>query len=163
MYQQTDVPCRQRLAADDFRVIYLGCDLQLALFSFAPAFFREQQAADAEREAARQRRFGSSHGAAFHRAGDHGAAGRRRKRDFLGYYQTLGIDTASADEEAFSADAIKSAFMKMAMELHPDKNLEADEVTKRRHADRFLRAQRAYETLRDPEKRKAYDRGQLVH
>lgn len=58
---------------------------------------------------------------------------------------------------------VKAAFKKLALEIHPDKNMEQDEAARRRLQDRFQRAQRAYETLKDPEKRKAYDRGQLMH
>jgi DnaJ-class molecular chaperone len=49
-----------------------------------------------------------------------------------------------------------------ALKLHPDKHVHADEATQRRNAERFRRLQLAYETLRDTEKRRAYDRGQLV-
>jgi curved DNA-binding protein CbpA len=44
----------------------------------------------------------------------------------------------------------------------PDKHVHADEATQRRSAERFRRLQLAYETLRDTEKRRAYNRGQLV-
>ena len=59
-------------------------------------------------------------------------------------------------------EAVKAAFVRTALELHPDRHVGADEPTRRRMADKFARAQRAYETLKDAERRKLYDRGQLV-
>jgi DnaJ-class molecular chaperone len=63
---------------------------------------------------------------------------------------------------AITSDAIKLHYKAAALKLHPDKHVHADEATQRRSAERFRRLQLAYETLRDNEKRRAYDRGQLV-
>jgi DnaJ-class molecular chaperone len=63
---------------------------------------------------------------------------------------------------AITSDAIKLHYKAAALKLHPDKHVHADEATQRRSAERFRRLQLAYETLRDTEKRRAYDRGQLV-
>lgn len=58
------------------------------------------------------------------------------------YYETLGISkTASADE-------IKTAFRRLAIEHHPDRG--GDEA-------KFKEINEAYEVLKDPEKRKRYD------
>ncbi|KXK26937.1 MAG: Curved DNA-binding protein [candidate division WS6 bacterium OLB20] len=65
------------------------------------------------------------------------------KRD---YYNILGIDK-SADKKQ-----IKSAYRKMAKELHPDRNKAADAEEK------FKEVQEAYEVLSDDQKRAAYDR-----
>ncbi len=63
------------------------------------------------------------------------------------YYETLGV-TRSADEKE-----LKSAFRKLAMQFHPDKNPgDADAE------HRFKEIGEAYETLKDPQKRAAYDR-----
>ncbi len=63
------------------------------------------------------------------------------------YYETLGV-ARSADEKE-----LKSAFRKLAMQFHPDKNPgDADAE------HRFKEIGEAYETLKDPQKRAAYDR-----
>ena len=69
------------------------------------------------------------------------------KRD---YYEVLGV-SKNADEKQ-----IKSAYRKLAMANHPDRNPD-DEAA----AERFREASEAYEVLKDGEKRAAYD--QLGH
>ena len=69
------------------------------------------------------------------------------KRD---YYDVLGV-SKTADEKQ-----IKSAYRKLAMANHPDRNPD-DEAA----AERFREASEAYEILKDQEKRAAYD--QLGH
>ena len=65
------------------------------------------------------------------------------KRD---YYEVLGVaKTASADE-------IKSAYRKLAMKYHPDRN-PGDDSAKAK----FQEASEAYEVLSNPEKRQRYD------
>jgi molecular chaperone DnaJ len=63
------------------------------------------------------------------------------------FYETLGV-AKTADEKE-----LKSAYRKLAMQYHPDRN----------HGDasaegKFKELNEAYETLRDPQKRAAYDR-----
>src|SRR6202166_235689 len=61
------------------------------------------------------------------------------------YYEVLGV-TRAAD-----ADAVKRAYRKLARKFHPD-------VSKEKNAEnKFKEVQEAYEVLRDPEKRAAYD------
>jgi len=61
------------------------------------------------------------------------------------FYQSLGISkTASADE-------IKKAYRKLALQYHPDRN-----KTKEAEA-RFKEVTKAYEVLSDPQKKQAYD------
>ena len=61
-----------------------------------------------------------------------------------------------------SGAIIKQAFKKQALQLHPDRQAGATEAQLRMAADRFRRLQVAYEVLRDPKRRKAYDAGRLV-
>lgn len=64
---------------------------------------------------------------------------------FKDYYEILGL-TRTAD-----ADAVKRAYRKLARKYHPD-------VSSERNAeDKFKELQEAYEVLKDPEKRAAYD------
>lgn len=65
------------------------------------------------------------------------------KRD---YYEVLGVaKTATADE-------IKKAYRKLAMQYHPDRNRDNPAAM-----DKFKEATEAYEVLSSPEKRKIYD------
>ena len=66
------------------------------------------------------------------------------KRD---YYEVLGV------EKTASADQIKSAYKKMAIKYHPDRNPGDKEAE-----TKFKEAAEAYDVLRDPEKRQRYDR-----
>jgi len=66
------------------------------------------------------------------------------KRD---YYETLGV-SRDADEKA-----LKSAFRKLAMKYHPDRN--PDDHTAEQS---FKEINEAYDALKDPQKRAAYDR-----
>jgi molecular chaperone DnaJ len=63
------------------------------------------------------------------------------------YYELLGVNrTASADD-------LKKAFRKLAMQHHPDRNRDDKEAEKL-----FKSINHAYDILKDPEKRAAYDR-----
>lgn len=65
--------------------------------------------------------------------------------EYRDYYQVLGVDRDA------SQDQIKSAYRKLARKYHPDVSKEADAEA------RFKELGEAYEVLKDPEKRAAYD------
>ncbi len=63
------------------------------------------------------------------------------------YYEILGV-ARDAD-----ADAVKKAYRRLAIQYHPDKNSGSKDAE-----EKFKEATEAYEVLRDPQKRGAYDR-----
>src|SRR6266511_2481300 len=65
------------------------------------------------------------------------------KRD---YYDVLGVARGATEDD------IRSAFRKLALEYHPDRNKSGDA------GERFKEINEAYEVLRDTDKRHAYDR-----
>jgi curved DNA-binding protein len=65
--------------------------------------------------------------------------------EYRDYYQTLGVARGA------SADDIKKAYRRLARKYHPDVSKEANAEQK------FKEVQEAYEVLKDPEKRAAYD------
>ena len=65
--------------------------------------------------------------------------------EFKDYYATLGVEPTAGDAE------IKAAYRRLARKYHPDVSKEAGAEEK------FKGVNEAYEALRDPQKRKAYD------
>ena len=63
------------------------------------------------------------------------------------YYTTLDVPRTASDEE------IKKSYRKLAMKYHPDRNNGSKEAE-----ERFKEITEAYDVLRDPQKRAAYDR-----
>ena len=65
--------------------------------------------------------------------------------EFKDYYGVLGVEPSAGDAE------IKTAYRRLARKFHPDVSKEVGAEEK------FKAVNEAYEALRDPEKRKAYD------
>lgn len=65
-------------------------------------------------------------------------------------YTTLGVTKNASDAE------IKSAYRKLAKELHPDRN-----ANNPRAAERFSDVAKAYDLLSDKQKRTQFDRGEI--
>ncbi|MGH7712230.1 MAG: DnaJ domain-containing protein, partial [Gemmatimonadaceae bacterium] len=63
------------------------------------------------------------------------------------FYKTLGVARNASDDD------IKQAYRKLAVKYHPDRNNGAAESE-----ERFKEITEAYDVLRDPQKRAAYDR-----
>jgi len=63
----------------------------------------------------------------------------------MDYYKTLGVDKNASDKD------IKRAYRKLAMKHHPDKGGDSK---------KFASITEAYDTLKDPQKRAAYDNPQ---
>ena len=65
--------------------------------------------------------------------------------EFRDYYEIMGVDRGATQDE------IKRSYRKLARKYHPDLSKDADAETK------FKEMGEAYEVLKDPEKRAAYD------
>ena len=63
------------------------------------------------------------------------------------FYSVLGVPRGASDDD------IKKAYRKLAMQYHPDRNNGAKEAE-----EKFKEITEAYDVLRDPQKRAAYDR-----
>jgi len=63
------------------------------------------------------------------------------------FYNTLGVERSASDDD------IKKAYRKLAMTYHPDRNNGSREAE-----EKFKEITEAYDVLRDPQKRAAYDR-----
>ncbi len=79
------------------------------------------------------------------RVGFKASAGTSRPMEYKDYYKILGV------ERGATQDDIKRAYRKLARTLHPDINKEAGAEAK------FKDLGEAYEVLKDPEKRAAYN------
>lgn len=65
-------------------------------------------------------------------------------------YSTLGVTRGANDKD------IKSAYRKLAKELHPDRNTDNPKA-----AERFSKVTQAYDLLSDKDKRARFDRGEI--
>jgi len=69
----------------------------------------------------------------------------KQKRD---YYEVLGVSREASDQE------IKSAYRRLAMQHHPDRNPSSQEESE----EKFKEITEAYTVIADPQKRATYDR-----
>jgi len=67
--------------------------------------------------------------------------------DYKDYYKVLGVSRNA------SADEIRKAYRKLAMQYHPDRNPDDKQAE-----ERFKEINEAYQVLNDPQKRAHYDR-----
>src|SRR5688572_2628275 len=65
-------------------------------------------------------------------------------------YATLGVQRGASEKD------IKSAYRKLAKELHPDRNKDNPKA-----AERFTDVTKAYDLLSDKDKRARFDRGEI--
>src|SRR5258708_5444377 len=65
-------------------------------------------------------------------------------------YATLGVSRGASEKD------VKSAYRKLAKELHPDRNTDNPKA-----AERFSEITRAYDLLSDKDKRARFDRGEI--
>lgn len=66
--------------------------------------------------------------------------------EYKDYYKTLGVSRSA------SADEIRSAYRKLAMKYHPDRN-----AGNKQAEEKFKEINEAYQVLSDPQKRARYD------
>ena len=72
-----------------------------------------------------------------------------KKKD---YYKILGVEKGAPEKE------IKTAYRKLALKWHPDKNSQTEEK-KARAEKMFKEINEAWAVLSDPQKRKQHDMG----
>src|SRR5690349_8695866 len=65
----------------------------------------------------------------------------------IDYYELLEVERTADDK------TIKSSYRRLAMQFHPDRNAGCKD-----HEDKFKAISEAYDCLKDPQKRAAYDR-----
>jgi len=121
-------------------------------------------------------------------ADDPGAMFGRRNKDFLGYYQALDLDV-SGDKELPTEEEVKRAFRRAAHKWHPDKHSHKEKYNgnnnnnnnnsgggdasashssspplsvaqEKKKREKFQKVMMAYSVLKDPERKRKYDRGE---
>jgi len=121
--------------------------LEQSLLALAQ-FFQYQQGGGINLEDLMGGAFGGGGGGHYH----HQELPQEREdpEDDVDLYEVLGIEPEATDRE------IKSAYRKLSVQYHPDKNMGNEEA-----AGKFREVTDAYEVLSDKEKRVLYDHGGL--
>ncbi|KAG1680565.1 hypothetical protein FOA52_015012 [Chlamydomonas sp. UWO 241] len=76
------------------------------------------------------------------------------------YYRTLGLDPTQRHK--LEVSEVRASFRKLALTMHPDKSTGLGEKQRARMEVEFRLVQQAYEVLKDPERKAAYDSGRLI-
>ncbi|KAG2385442.1 hypothetical protein C9374_003257 [Naegleria lovaniensis] len=75
------------------------------------------------------------------------------RNDPKGFYEILGLNPSCSHRD------IKSAYRKLSLEYHPDRNRNKPESEQKVLKEKYVRICQAYEVLSDENKRQAYSRG----
>merc|ERR1712080_286563 len=81
--------------------------------------------------------------------------GFKPSSDMLGYYKLLEVEASASIKE------IQASFRRQAMLWHPDLHQNASPNDIKEATIKFKKIMEAYQVIRNPEKRKVYDRGKL--
>ena len=71
----------------------------------------------------------------------------------MNYYEVLGVSKEASEEE------IKKAYRTLALQYHPDRNLDKTDAEKAEAEKKFKELSEAYQVLSNSERRRAYDLG----
>jgi len=91
------------------------------------------------------------------RAKIEGAKKKEKQAKKKDYYAILGVPRSATEAD------IKKAFKTLALQYHPDRNRNKNEVEQQVAGNKFKDIAEAHGVLADPEKRKMYDSGQMEY
>lgn len=76
--------------------------------------------------------------------------------------QMIELDVFSAFSDTVTKEIIKNSFRKAAMKWHPDRHKSHGSIKPDELHQKFQKLQQAYEVLKDPRRKKLYDRGEML-